>query len=127
MVLLQAKTTEKPLAPPVLMPARAEWGEQAASPGGTVTKPAPSPEWAVLEAGFSSLSISKERPVETLCGDLVLPPTLGVMRSLPRGLVKRVTGESQDMYHYLWPAKPCLPRCQQRTSGNRNAHLHLAG
>ena len=34
MVLLQAKTTEKPLAPSVLMPARAECGGQAASPEG---------------------------------------------------------------------------------------------
>ena len=34
MVLLQAKTTEKPLAPPILMTARAEWGGQEASQEG---------------------------------------------------------------------------------------------
>ena len=34
MVLLQAKTTEKPLAPPILKTARAEWGGQEASPEG---------------------------------------------------------------------------------------------
>lgn len=58
MVLLQAKTTEKPLAPPVLMPAKAEPGGQEAILEGLQQSQHP-PQSGVRQGAEVSISTSR--------------------------------------------------------------------